>query len=249
MKEVPATPTGIAQSSDHRLSSVGRTITTWRPVTAAPPLGDGELHLWRLDMDGDTPQQEVEELLSASERSRAKTVNNPEARRTYTRARAAKRRILGGYLGIPPDRLQLSAGPRGKPYIAAPDTDIYFNLTHSGGLALLAVMRGREVGLDAERVRPRRGLLRIARRMFGPEQAESLDALPREEQQRQFHVHWTRLEAGVKALGGGLFDPDSRDDSGLNFASFVPLPGYQACMATPGECPAPGGWLTLTYRI
>jgi 4'-phosphopantetheinyl transferase len=227
----------------------GPLIIDWPVLERPPRLGSGEVHLWRLELDGDTPPSGIALLISDRERARARAITNPAARRTYERARAAKRRLLGDYLGTDPGHLRLDAGPRGKPFIAAPATDVRFNLTHSGELALLAVTRGSEIGLDVEQVRTRKGLERIARRMFDSALAESLAGLGEPERTRGFHVLWTRLEAGVKARGGGLFDNASRPDAGLRFASFVPLPGYQACVAMPEACPEPDTWRTATFVI
>ncbi len=227
----------------------GPRITDWPLVTDIPELGFGGLHLWRLQLNSESRQEDVEALLSETERARAQSIKNQAAKRIYQRARAAKRLILAGYLGIEPAQLELDAGHRGKPFIAAPESDLQFNLTHSGELAMLAVTRGTEIGLDAEQLRARNGLLRIAERMFGAPIAQSLKDLGEKERQRRFHVLWTRLEAGVKTYGGGLFDPDSREAGGLCFNSFVPLPGYQACVAMPAECPEPEHWRTMTFRV
>jgi len=238
----------LKKNPPHGLDS-GPLIPNWLVVEDIPPLEAGRIHLWRLDLDGDTPGADVWSLLSPKEQERAQAINHPPARRTYERARAAKRRILAGYLGIEPEALALAIGPRGKPYIDAPAGNLQFNLTHSADLALLAVTRGNEIGLDAEQVRPRKGLLRIARRMFGSDQAEALRDLEEAEQLRRFHVLWTRLEAGVKCHGGGLFDGEAHQEQGISLTSFVPLAGYQACVAVPGECPDLSDWRTLTYRL
>ncbi|MGB7437819.1 MAG: hypothetical protein WBW49_20565, partial [Candidatus Acidiferrum sp.] len=47
-------------------------------------------------------------------------------------------------------------GPNGKPALSrkTDSLDSRFNLSHSHGLAMLAVALGREVGIDVERIRP-----------------------------------------------------------------------------------------------
>jgi len=144
-----------------------------------------------------------------------------------------------------PGRLQFGQGPYGKPHIAWPWPAPYFNLSHSGPLCLLAVSRDGEVGLDLEQVRPRSGALAIARRLFAPTIAAQLACLSAEQQVRLFHYHWTRLEAGVKARGSGLFEPASRDPDGLAFMGFVPAPGFQGCIAARGTLPPLACWRTL----
>jgi 4'-phosphopantetheinyl transferase len=220
-------------------------IRHWRPCASAPFLEAGELHLWRLDTDADDPAPPPHDLLSPRERERAAAIRHPHARLTYLHSRIAKRRILGGYLGVAPGIVELAAGPRGKPYIAQPRTDLHFNLTHSGSLTLLAVSRDGPLGLDVERVHARQGLLAIAGRMFGAREAGQLAALSGAHRLDLFLRHWTRLEAGIKALGSGLFAPEARHIAGLTYVCFVPADGYLACIATPFALPQPDLWQTL----
>jgi 4'-phosphopantetheinyl transferase len=186
-------------------------------------------------------------LLSAQERSRADAIHHPGTRRGFIRTRAAKRRILGAYLDAAPDRIRLETGARGKPRLAAPQPGLHFNLTHSGELTLLGVSRDGPIGVDAERMRSRHGLMAIARRMFGVETAAVLSALPEAARLVLFHLHWTRLEAGVKATGSGLF-AGSEHPVDMYYANFIPAPQYIACIAARFALPDPGTWETFEYR-
>ncbi|HEV7217131.1 MAG TPA: 4'-phosphopantetheinyl transferase superfamily protein, partial [Chloroflexota bacterium] len=82
-----------------------------------------------------------------------------------------------------------------------------FNLSHTDGLALLAVTRERELGIDVERVR--KGIARegIAERFFTTTEVADLRALPADSQDDAFFACWTRKEAYVKARGEGLSIP------------------------------------------
>ena len=70
-------------------------------------------------------------------------------------ARAVLGMILGRYLQFEPHRVQLIYGPHGKPNLAERrgDEELRFNLSHSPKLALYALTRGREVGVDRELLR------------------------------------------------------------------------------------------------
>ncbi len=219
----------------------------WQPTAATPLLEPGGLHLWRLPQAGAADEEPALAVLSLPERRRAEAIRNPLVYRSYIHNRANMRRILSAYLDLHPGLLELGNGLKGKPYVSVPTTDLRFNLSHSGGLALLAVLRGKEIGLDVECVRPRQGLEAIARRMFDRQTASALLDLPPQERIHGFHREWTRLEAGVKALGDGLFDPRQGVED-MCFSHFVPQPGYLACVAMPGEAPEPGDWLNLDYR-
>jgi 4'-phosphopantetheinyl transferase len=122
------------------------------------------------------------------------------------RARAALGAILAGYLGGAEPRLR--SDRNGKPGLAMDPGRLSFNLSHSGGLALVAVAPGGvEVGIDIERLRPRRDLGRLAERWLEPPDALPIVAAPPAERERLFYAAWTRHEARVKCTGVGLAGP------------------------------------------
>ena len=53
----------------------------------------------------------------------------------------------------PPSEMHVERAPEGKPRLVHP-RDFRFNLSHSGGIGVVAVARAREVGIDVEGVRP-----------------------------------------------------------------------------------------------
>jgi 4'-phosphopantetheinyl transferase len=120
----------------------------------------------------------------------------------YRLCHAATRQILGRYLELPADRVELISESKGKPRLAGKST-LCFNLSHSGDLALLAVTSGREVGVDVEKMRfdlPVDGLARF----FTDAERERLLALSPGEKESTFFRWWTRKEAVLKAEGSGL---------------------------------------------
>ena len=74
----------------------------------------------------------------------------------------------------------------------------HFNLSHTDGLALIAISRVREVGVDVERVRPVRRAEAIARRVFSQEQAEAVAEAGEGERDLLFHRFWVAYEARLK---------------------------------------------------
>ncbi len=101
----------------------------------------------------------------------------------------------------------LRKAKHGKPQLADPGAALRFNLSHSGDLALIAVAWGREVGVDVERVVPRRNLVGLARRALAPGEAERIEALPPDGRLDAFYAAWTRREAVAKCHGVGLGAP------------------------------------------
>jgi 4'-phosphopantetheinyl transferase len=83
---------------------------------SSPPLMPREVHVWRVDLDHPPePPDALSELLSLEERKRADRFLREVDRRRFRVGHAAARVILGGYLGLAPGRVAISARPGGKP--------------------------------------------------------------------------------------------------------------------------------------
>jgi 4'-phosphopantetheinyl transferase len=83
-------------------------------------------------------------------------------------------------------------------------SDVQFNVSHSHGMGLIAIARGRKVGCDIERIEPRFADEQIPERFFSPREVAALRALPESEQCEAFFRCWTRKEAFIKACGMGV---------------------------------------------
>jgi 4'-phosphopantetheinyl transferase len=133
----------------------------------------------------------------------------------------------------------------GKPSIVEPSPSlpqrIQFNLTGSRDLALVAVSVDYPVGVDCELIRPGPDFLGIARRMFPPRVADTLEGTPLESRPEVFYAAWTALEAEVKADGRGLFRAPEPSALPLTTAHCVPQPGYLAAVAR-HRLPPPSSW-------
>ena len=92
---------------------------------------------------------------------------------------------------------------------------IRFNMSHSHGVALYAVTRDREVGIDVEFIRRDLEVEQIAERFFSPRETATLRALPTALREHAFFLCWTRKEAYIKARGEGLSLPLDQFDVSL----------------------------------
>lgn len=158
-------------------------------------------------------------------------------RRRWVAARWALRGVLGRYLEQEPAEIELRAGNRGKPVLADPGASLRFNLSHSGGLALIAVVRGREVGVDVERIVARRNLLALARRALSPEEAARVEAARVEARLAAFHAAWTRHEAVAKCFGTGLAAP--LPEAAVTVQDLEAGAGFAAAIAVTGDAVPP----------
>ena len=110
---------------------------------------------------------------------------------------------------MPPDEIGWTYGPHGKPELAgalAPARcGTHVSLSHSDGLALLAVTPARRVGVDIQRLPRRFDATGMATRYFPREEARYVAAAGEPGAQiRRFIGLWARKEACVKVTGGRL---------------------------------------------
>ena len=184
-------------------------------MRADGPLANG-VHVWAFGLDLAPGRLEaLRRWLSSDERQRAARFRFPRDRDRFVAARGQLREILARYLRTTPDALDFAYGPQGKPRLAGHDA-LRFNLSHSADQALLGVARGQDVGIDLERIAPGVDCERLAVHFFSAAEAAALMAMPVAARPRAFFAGWTRKEAFIKALGGGLAVPLADFDVSLD---------------------------------
>lgn len=227
----------------------------WTIPTELLTLPEDEIHVWRASQYCPPSQfQEFELTLAEDERSRAARFCLQKDREQYVVTRGILRALLGMYVGENPSRLRFAYTPYGKPSLSheCQNLGICFNVSHSGGLAILAFTRNREVGVDIEQIRSDFASQEIAERFFSAREARMLRSLGNEVRDVAFFNCWTRKEAYIKAVGEGLsmplhqFDvslapgepaallctrPDRREALRWNLRELIPGPGFVAAIA------------------
>ena len=170
-----------------------------------PELASTEIHIWEFPLNPSGSDLDAyATLLSEDERIRASRFRFETDARRFTVARASVRSILGGYTGATGHDLRFDYSHYGKPSLAGVTADIRFNVSHSADLAMLAVVRGREVGVDVETIRVEVETDKLAERYFSLHERESLRAIPNQDRVSAFFRCWTCKEAFLKAQGFGL---------------------------------------------
>jgi 4'-phosphopantetheinyl transferase len=186
-------------------------MTEWR-VPGAPVLLSGAVHLWFAPLA--EPPERVRELLDhlpPDEVARAAQFRFERDRNEFIVAHAALRTVLGSYLNQQPDRIALDRNPYGKPVLARA-IGLEFNLSHTRGIALIALALNRRIGVDVEFVRDDLALDDLADTFFSPAERRALAALSGADRIHAFYRCWCRKEAYLKARGLGLNLPlDSFD--------------------------------------
>lgn len=179
--------------------------------------------LWLRDPDGFLPPDEVHiwqtaltvpkngmdslrQLLEPAEQERASRFKVEHACDEFMISRAFLRQTLAVYLKIGASEVRFRTTLHGKPELDG-GNDLRFNLSHSGGVAIIAIVRGREIGIDVERIRDDVNALELADRFFSEPEVAWLRSRPIADRSSSFFACWTAKEAYVKAHGEGLSLP------------------------------------------
>lgn len=169
-------------------------------------LEENTVDVWSADLDRSPYETcRLEDTLSSDEHERAAKFHFARDRRRFIVSRGILRNILARYVRQSASALRFSYGQFGKPALAdGCATDLRFNLSHSDNVALCAVTRNREIGIDVERIDSSFVGDGIEEKFFSRNEVAKFRSLDASERPRAFFNCWTRKEAYVKACGGGL---------------------------------------------
>lgn len=160
-----------------------------------------DLWTWRLDQPAGTVAT-LARLLDAEETHRAAAFLRPGDGDRFTVGRGRLREILGHYVSTPPQTLRFGETGRKKPILPGGPA---FNLSHSDGIAALAVAPDHSdlpLGIDIEAHRPIEPGL--PGHVFSAAECQELSGLSGDAWRAGFFNAWTRKEAVIKAMGQGL---------------------------------------------
>lgn len=218
-------------------------METWNSVSIVPTLLPGILHLWFLPLQ-DTYNKLPSEFVTCSqeEYNRANTFKQPHKCLQFLYIRSWLRHVMGNYLEVAPQQVQIGYNYHGKPFITWPKPAPHFNLSHSDAVCLLTVFWDAAIGIDVELISPRSGIKNIAQRCFNSNIIAELNNLSENEMLPRFYYHWTIFEAKLKAQGGSVFDITKYDSYNIETISFIPETGFQGCVAAMGKLPSQSYW-------
>lgn len=220
--------------------------SNWSSPPESLTLSDGEVHIWRIGLS--QPASRVEKFLATlvpDERRRAHRFHFAKDYTHFVVARGFLRSILSGYLKATPQELRFCYGPYGKPALGGEQqsSGVRFNMSHSNHLALYAVTRQREIGVDIEHIRTNFASEEIAGLFFSPSEVAVLRTLSSDTQLAAFFKCWTRKEAYIKATGRGLTLALDSFDVSL-------APGEPAALLRNGEDPGePARWFLYDLHV
>jgi 4'-phosphopantetheinyl transferase len=172
-------------------------------------LGRAEVHSWIATSEGSLPSGEsLAAELSATELAESRRFRFEVHRHRFLAACFFRRRVLARYLGVRPNEVAFSYGAKGKPRLASElCSDLSFNAAEADGVSAIVVARGRNVGVDVERLRSVPEARGIVSGFGSPIEKDAFGRIRDEQQAHWFLRWWTGKEAFVKAVGEGLSLP------------------------------------------
>lgn len=203
--------------------------------------GSNELALWHGKVNAeDAHYPAFWRVLDADEQAYAGKLHNPLLHKRYVEIHGRLRNLLALTLNESPEQIRIKKAEHGKPYLAD-YPELAFNLSHTAGLAVIAVARHCRLGVDIEICKPRHNLSGLVEKCFAEEEAAFWQQLPESQKTQAFYSFWTRKEAFVKATGYGIV-------LGLNRCVINPE-NTAAFLSVPDRCGQPAAWHALDVDL
>lgn len=218
-----------------------------------PLLKTNNVHIWSFTFETyDDIVQYHFHLLSEDEKERANRFRFYKDKQCYVVTRGVLRLLSAQYLNNNPKDIIFNYEAFGKP-LYKEETNLKFNVSHSGNRALIGFVKNHPLGVDIEKIKNDFDIFEVAENYFSKSEIESLHNIPKEEQYKGFFRCWTRKEAFIKAKGSGLSFPldtfsvsidsdtdaillrtewDKNEKNNWKLESFIPAEGYMAALIT-----------------
>ena len=139
-----------------RIERVYREAGTARKMDLIIQPTSAEIHVWLTFCEAISEEHLLvtyRELLNDMEKKEESRFYCPRDRHRYLVTRALVRTVLSHYASVDPKDWVFSADAYGRPQIVNPqaaDARLSFNVSHTQGLIVLGVAKGRSLGVDVE---------------------------------------------------------------------------------------------------
>jgi 4'-phosphopantetheinyl transferase len=171
-------------------------------------LSGSDVDIWcaRLDL---SLMQDLTGILSTYEKKRSQQLQFDRDKQRHVFSRGILRLILSKYVQESPNQIEIVIGPHGKPALSqrGGEYSIHFNLSHSHDCVLYSITRVGEIGVDVEKIREVPDMEKIVEKFFSAREKASFKGLAPSQKKQAFFNCWSRKEAMIKAMGGGLSLP------------------------------------------
>jgi 4'-phosphopantetheinyl transferase len=177
------------------------------PATSFVDLKPNTLHIWSLNfVVDDEAYNRYHSFLSKDEKERASRFKFYKDKRCYVVTKGVLRLLSGRYLNTDAKAIEFEYEKYGKPKLKH-NTNLNFNVSHSGDLAIIGFVHNHTIGVDIEKIKNDFDTFEIASSCFSKHEIDALHKISKQEQHKAFYRCWTRKEAFIKAKGSGLSFP------------------------------------------
>jgi len=192
------------------------------------PLTSAEIHIWLTFCKAISEERLLVaygELLNDTEKEEESRLHYARDRNRYRITRALVRTVLSRYAPVDPRDWAFSTSAYGEPHIVnaqSPGGCLSFSVSHTEGLIVVGVAKGRSLGVDVENLATGDVSIDIANHYFAPQEVATLREVSWEKRTYRFFEYWTLKESYVKARGMGFSLPLDRfsfqfaDDHGVD---------------------------------
>lgn len=171
------------------------------PSLLLPIPAERHVDVWQVELD-DGAWQAHATVLSSDEQQRASRFLRQQHQQRFCHGRTALRHVLARYVTDGDARMLITYGEYGKPQLA--EAGVHFNVSHSDGLALIAVA-AMEVGVDIESMqRAAFDINHLDQQICSAAELQQLRSLPAAQRSAALYRLWTQKEAWSKHSGHGL---------------------------------------------
>ena len=213
-------------------------ITLWRAPPQELNSHVGEVHLWRFHLDCSEHEiNSLKKILSLDETIRADRLLDLQKKQQFIATRGRLRQILGHYQKTAADKIKFQYNKYGKPSLSESHcSSLSFNLSHSDSLAVLAIIKEADIGVDVEKLDPDMVFSQIADQYFDEAEKLQLAQYSSERKGRGFYRIWTKKEAILKLEGVGFQETPPKGDHFKIKKSYLRVfpivPGFICSIAT-----------------
>lgn len=140
-------------------------------------------------------------ILTENELTYANRIRSISQRNVWLTCHVTLKTMVGSYLGLKPIEVEFKKNHFGRPFL--PDSNLFFNISHTDSSFLLGFNFGGKIGVDLEKLSGSEDLESLIDYAFSTTEAEFCSS---EKQSSHFLEIWTLKEAYLKAIGVGLVD-------------------------------------------
>jgi phosphopantetheinyl transferase len=168
--------------------------------------------------------------LGSEEQARAARFRFTRDHNSYVVVHGMLRMIIATQFGLQPGEVEFEYNDFGKPSLNPRYGKLYFSLSHSRDISLLAFSLRNEIGADIEFMDPSFDFKSIGEECFTPSEQKYIGpGIPGDA--TRFYRLWTRKESLLKAIGTGItehLDVEVFRDINLFHGQFSKLQGNQS---------------------